>query len=845
MVEDIDAILDKLDELAAKIDDIGVKIDEISGKGIKIDVEIIGQDKLDELKLLLDDIDSRDYQVRIKIEIEDQDKLEELWLELEDLTDTPHEVKITIDDAALAEDEAKLEALNRQLDDTKKSADGAKKSGDGFSFSMAMLAPLLIPASAAVLSLVGAVGGLSAVLGAVAVPGAAFAFSLESMYTSASTLVSGLTAAQQAALANDKTFGQVTKTLNDSSTAYQNMDSYMRNVVTEYVLMKDAVTRFQTALQPETAVAMYDILQILTVALKDLLPAAQQFGKAFDGVLGTLLARLQDPTFQKFFADATRWMGTLVTAWGDGFVNIIEGIAALLDAFLPLGVSMSTGFLKMTESFDTWAQHIGNTAGWKKFISTVEADGPKILLIIGELARIIGHLVAALGEQSVNTTFFDKLAEDLGKLSNLTGAHQGLTAIVGDVLLLGLAASKLGPALGPLMSFLATPVGLAVAAVLALAGAFLLAYEKSATFRNWVNTNLLPMFKTLEGDVKQMQQWFTSVWPEIQKVWEKYGKNIENIIVEDLNFIVGTIGAVMKVIEGIFDIALGLLTGNWSQVWKGIKTIFGALWGEIELAVKTAVGNMKNELSMAWKTISADVSSAWDGIARNFDKNFGIIEGWVKGGFDTVTRDAMQWGKDFYNAIVTAINTVLNFFGSLTGKIQNAIGDAGSILYNIGRDIINGLISGIESMIGSVESTLSNLTSWITSWKGPPEKDKVLLTSAGSDIIQGLINGMESKYAAVGSSLGGLTKTIGGKFGQQFTTDIQAQVNASMNSVGMNHGSAAAGAQTSSGNVNVNSGAIQIYNPTAEPASVSLTKLLQNGAKFGMLQAPIGTPSGA
>jgi hypothetical protein len=156
---------------------------------------------------------------------------------------------------------------------------------------------------------------------------------------------------------------------------------------------------------------------------------------------------------------------------------------------------------------------------------------------------------------------------------------------------------------------------------------------------------------------------------------------------------------------------------------------------------------------------------------------------------------------------------------------------------------MQGLLDGIESMGPTIENWLSDLTNDITSWKGPPEKDRVLLNDAGASIIQGLIDGMESKYGAVGSSLGSLTKTIGGKFGQQFTADINAQVSASMSNVsahGLNGGvmaspSAAAG-------VTVQAGAIQINNPVSEPASISLTKLLQNGSRFGMLQTPTGTP---
>lgn len=846
MVEDIDAILDKLDELAEKIDDIDAKIDELSEKGIKIEVEILGQDKLDELKLFLDDIADHEYIVNLRIEIDGEDKVDELKLKLDELDDEPHEIDVRINDADMADAEAKLSALNSQLDNNSKKLDASKKSSDGFQFSMMMLAPALIPVSAALLSVVGGAGGLASAFATMVPPLALAAYGTDQLYKSVTTLYSGLSASTQAALNNAKTYGQMYQILAKNSTAFRDANSYIEEAIVRYTILKQVVSQFESAIEDQGLVILINGFSLLTEALSMLIDPAVQAAKAVQLLLQDFATRLQDPTFQTFFDNMDKNIESLVLDWGGGVENIVEGVVALLNAFMPLSMDVSGGFLHMTQSFDTWAQKIGNTAGWKTFVGTVETDGPKILGVLGDIVRIIAHLVAAMGEQSFNTKIFDDLFNGLSKLSNLTGAHQGLTAITADIGLLGIAAIKLGPALGPLLSFIATPEGAAIALILGLAAAFIAAYHSSSQFGNWVRTNLVPLLKQLEGDVKQVEQWFISIWPSIEKVWQMYGKNIENIVVADLKFLVDTIGNAMKVIEGVIDVILGLLTGNWSLVWKGIKSIFGSVWNEIIDAAKNFNTTMKNEFEAGWKLVSADASGAWDEINQNFDRNMGDIESTAKGGFDTVTRDATQWGKDFANAVVNGINAALSYFGMLDIRILGALGNTGTLLWNAGVNIIDGLINGIESMIGDVESTLSNLTSWISSWKGPPEKDKTLLNPAGASIIQGLIDGMESKYGGVENSLGGLTKTIGSKFGQQFTTDINAQVNASLNAVGNNSGLAAnAAGGAGSGGVNVNSGAIQINNPTAEPASVSLTKLLQNGAKFGMLQAPIGTPSGA
>ena len=839
LIGDIDAVLAKLDEFEAKLDEISHKMDELSNKGIHVELAIDGQDKLDELILFLDDISSHDYTVRIKIEIIDQDKLDKLYIELLELELYDHTIKAKVEVDNLDATTSKLDSFGKAVDDTGKKLDKAKGSSDGFKFSMMMLAPLLVPISAGLLSIVGGLGGLAAAAGAMVVPGAAFLFSMKSMYTQASTLVTGLNAATQAALGNATTFGQVTSILDKNSKAYQNMDSYMRNVVTEYVLLKNALTQFQNAIKPEVAVALGNIFTIIKVALTDLIPAVQQFGLAFNGVLGTFLSRLQDPTFKKFFADATTWMGALVTAWGDGFINIIEGITALLDAFLPLGVKMSSGFLKMTESFDTWAQHLADSKGFKTFIGIVETDGPLILKILGQIGLLIWNVAMALGSSKINGSFLSGLLSILETVNKLLGSHQGLSQVAGDLLLVGLAAWKLGPALGPLLSFLTTPVGLVVGGILLLAGGFLLLYKNSKTFHDWVNTNLLPMFKQFGTSLGQLKDEFIKIWPDIQKFWNMYGQQIVGLLLTDLKLLLGVATGLLQMLLGVFELFIGVLTGHWSLAWKGITDIFGGFWKIIVTLAKTMFNQILLDASMFGTFLKASWNSLWNNIIVNLI-SFGVrIVGSAINAFNNLNMAAVNGMFRFLTSILNGILGVVNWFTRLPGNILNALGNLGSLLFNAGVNLIIGFINGIISMFGSVASTLGSLTNMLTSWKGPPERDKMILHSSGQMVINGFIDGMESRYAAVANSLGGLTNSIGGKFGSQFSADISGKLNASLSSQ-LGSTSVGTGGSLSGGVAqNVTFGNVTINNPSQESGSQSLTKMLQSTAAFGIVQAPI------
>lgn len=847
LIASIDDVLIKLDEFEEKIEDIDDKLDRLSRKSVDISVNIDGEDKLDELKLFLDDIDSHDFDAKVRVDVVDQDKLDKLYLEILELELHDHDVKIKIDTTGLAESEAKLELFNRQLDDLDNKEKKVQKSTDDFHFSLAMLAPLLIPLSSMVLSVAGGIGGLASAFGTMLPPVALAAYGVGKLYQSISTLYTGLNANTQAALMNATTYGQMYSILDKNSKAFHNMSSLMQEGIIGFVTLKQVVSQFEDAIQTNGLLVLINGFKLLTTSLSMMIDPANEAAGAIARLLEDFTNRLSDPTFQTFFDNMDKNIGTLVTDWGGGVENIIEGIVAMLNAFMPLSLSMSGGFLNMTQSFDTWAQHLASDPGFKRFVQEVETNGPKILDVIGKVVALIWRLIAALGESGVNVGIFDTLSKALGKLNDVASTHPALAQLFADLSLIGIAAWKLGPALAPLLAFIATPVGAAVAVILALGGAFVYAYEKSASFRQWVATNLGPLWKQLTGDVQQFVTFMKGIWPQIQEIWQKYGGNIIKIVLSQWQFIVSIIGGALKIIEGIILIFAGVLNGNWSEIGKGIEKIVSGLWQIVVGLFKAALTQLVNISEMIWKLVSKLTEAAWNGIVNNFKTNLRDIGNAISTAWNNAVSNTLKWGTNMVNAVKTGIASVLTWFTSLPGKIVSALGNVGSLLYNAGASLIKGFISGMGSQLGSVESWLGNLTNDLTSWKGPPEKDAKLLSSSGQLIIQGLIDGMESKYGAVRNSLSGLTNTMGNSMSKQLTTSLTARINSSLNSasggvpgaMGIGAGAGALGGSGQS-QVTFAAGSIVVNNPVAEQPGITLTRTMQGISKFGTIQSPAG-----
>lgn len=105
-------------------------------------------------------------------------------------------------------------------------------------------------------------------------------------------------------------------------------------------------------------------------------------------------------------------------------------------------------------------------------------------------------------------------------------------------------------------------------------------------------------------------------------------------------------------------------------------------------------------------------------------------------------------------AIGNTMYDIASFFYNLPGNIKRALGDAGSWLYDVGKNIVKGLINGLNSMIETVKNTAANIA------KGVQDKFKNLMgihspslvfKGYGIDTGKGYINGLEAISSKVNS----------------------------------------------------------------------------------------------
>lgn len=210
-----------------------------------------------------------------------------------------------------------------------------------------------------------------------------------------------------------------------------------------------------------------------------------------------------------------------------------------------------------------------------------------------------------------------------------------------------------------------------------------------------------------------------------------------------------------KVVEGLFG-----ATPNASGTAKRYMSAIGvALSSSSPLGLAQNVGNM---LGLRIGTGLVGSSGTVSGRAKFFMTGVGrsIVNATP---FGPVVAAGAALGKDFIGGlgkgIRGAVGAVIGFVRSIPGQLAGG-GNWGGVLINAGQQVISGLVSGIRSKIPDVQGILGSVTNMLPSWKGPPARDKKLLSPAGRQIMAGLVKGFRQGTPGVMGYLAALTKNI-------------------------------------------------------------------------------------
>lgn len=359
-------------------------------------------------------------------------------------------------------------------------------------------------------------------------------------------------------------------------------------------------------------------------AIENLLPAlprVRDFVASIGQVLGDVAVRASEalggPAWSKFFDMIGRagppLLERMLTATG----NLMLGFANLAVAFEPFTEDMIDGLVDLTERFAAWSASLDDSPGFQRFLDWVREMGPIAMDFFGDLLIIVGKLMVALapfGELVLKGLGWlaDALADlDPGVLLYIAAA---VTAVVGGVIAL---------AAGPVAA-----IGVFIAAIMAVVGVIVYAYNKVSWFRTIVDTVFGAIATTATWLWKSV---FVPAWNGIAEAAQWAWENVIRPVFNAITWVVE------KVLAPIFTwLYRNVITPVWqgiqlavSVAWAAIKVVFGL----IQIYIKAVLAPLftwlyKTIIKPAWDGISNAVKWVWENVLKpiftslgNFIKN--------------------------------------------------------------------------------------------------------------------------------------------------------------------------------------------------------------------------------
>jgi phage-related protein len=469
-------------------------------------------------------------------------------------------------------------------------------------------------------------------------------------------------------------------------------------------LWQDGKTRIGAALVP----AISALTGTLISGLGPALDSAERGIKTVTEVVGGVYSILAKGDFTPFAGlQEDSAVVDVLFRIREGVLSAVDGIGGAISKIAPYVAPVAAVIGGLALNFVPLLG-IGSklASAFAPVMATIGKIAPLFRLALGPVGLIIGLLGALIASSPELQGQLMGLVTLIG--SSLTpifatlgsAVSQLLPVITGALGTLGPVFSSLLATLAPALSQVVGLVSAVLAAVLPLAAGLL--GQLVPVFLQLVTAILPPLVAVIGQVVGAVAPLVTqligalvpvllnvvqAVLPVVATIAGLLVPVIQNlmpVVTTVFGVIANVVGAVMQVVTGVIQVATGLISGNWSQVWTGIETVFAGVWNLIKSIVIGAVAIVTSAIRAALSNIAAVWSAAWSG-----------IKSVVSGAWSGIT-----------GAISSGVASAVSFVAGLPGKILSALSSLGSLLVSVGSNMMQGLIQGVQAVAGRIKDAV-------------------------------------------------------------------------------------------------------------------------------------------
>lgn len=470
-----------------------------------------------------------------------------------------------------------------------------------------------------------------------------------------------------------------------------------------------------------------------------------------EGMSGLLaIVNASDEDFQKLTDEINNANGAaedMASVMMDNTAGAVEQLkGALESAGILIGEKLTPYIRKLAEWITGLVEKFNSLSEEEqdqivKFGLILAAIGP-VLLILAKVISVVSTVVKAFKLFGTTMTTV-KTSIDLVK-----AGYTGLATQMGGI-------PKLVAGISTGFGGMLAPIAAVIAIVAVLVGAFVTLWKTNEEFRdnmvgiwNSIKESINNFFDGVVERINALGFDFENITEAIKTVWFALCDVLAPVFEGAFNTIAIVLDGVFNQILSVMDIFIGLFTGNWEQLWEGVKGVVSGIvetfanLGSNILGVIGGIGakilnklgfekaaegfqNFFDTLSDLFGQIPELLSSAIDTIVsfftetipNAFNSAIEAVQGFVDNIIEFFTVTVPEAFSTFVNkTIPNAINSIVQWFEQLPYMIGYAIGELIGYFYSFATNLWTWITTELPLIIEGIIQWFAQLPSRIWEW---------------------------------------------------------------------------------------------------------------------------------
>ncbi len=243
-------------------------------------------------------------------------------------------------------------------------------------------------------------------------------------------------------------------------------------------------------------------------------------------------------------------------------------------------------------------------------------------------------------------------------------------------------------------ALMANPIGLIIAAVVALVAAFVwfftqteLGQEIWANFTQFLGEAWENTVAWVTGAWEAFTGWLTGAIDAVASWWSGVWQGMGD-------FFTGLWDGIVAFAQGVWQFYIGwlidmivYLVQNWDQIWARVAQIIAVAWATITSFVQNGINTVRSVIVSVGQAIASWWNGLWTGVGNFF--------------------------RGLWDGLVNVVRNVGTAFANVFNGIRNAISSAFSGIVGIVKAPINAIIGLVNRAIGSLNGLSVSIPDWV------------------------------------------------------------------------------------------------------------------------------------